>query len=99
MGNACGSVVARVQLRHGQRLLAARSERDVQKEVCCCWAVVAIVPTCSFLVGVAMRHLHPQVKADEAFVYAMLHWFRLGVRGLLAGAGMMAAPLSTADGL
>lgn len=81
-----------------QRLLAARSERDAQKSLLFLGVLVAIVPTCSFLVGVCVRHLHPEMAPDKAFLYVMLELFPVGLRGVLA-AGMMAALLSTADGL
>ena len=81
-----------------QRLLAARSERDAQKSLLFVGALVVVVPTCSFLVGVAMRHLHPDIVADTAFIRLMIDAFPVGLRGVLA-AGMMAALLSTADGL
>lgn len=81
-----------------QRVLAARSERDAQKSLLFLASMVAVVPTCSFLIGVCMRHLQPELKPDLAFVRVMLDMFPQGVRGLLA-AGMMAALLSTADGL
>lgn len=81
-----------------QRILAARTERDAQKSLLLLGVLAAIVPTCSFLVGVAMRQADPAVLPDRAFLTVMLNWFPDGVRGLLA-AGMMAALLSTADGL
>jgi SSS family solute:Na+ symporter len=81
-----------------QRILAAKSERDAQKSLLFLGILAAIVPTCSFLVGAAMREVDPNVKPDEAFLRVMLDWFPVGIRGLLA-AGMMAALLSTADGL
>jgi len=81
-----------------QRILAAKSERDAQKSLLLLGVLAAIVPTCSFIVGATMRHVNPGVRPDEAFLHVMLAWFPVGVRGLLA-AGMMAALLSTADGL
>lgn len=81
-----------------QRMLAAKSERDAQKSLLFLASMVAVVPTCSFLVGVCVRHLEPGLKPDLAFLHVMLNMFPVGVRGLLA-AGMMAALLSTADGL
>jgi solute:Na+ symporter, SSS family len=92
-----------------QRILAAKSERDAQKSLLFLASMIAVVPTCSFLVGVCVRHLDANhlltglaageaMKPDKAFLYVMLNWFPVGLRGLLA-AGMMAALLSTADGL
>ncbi len=81
-----------------QRILAAKTERDGQKSLLFLGILAAIVPTCSFLVGAAMRQADPNVKPDEAFLRVMLDWFPVGIRGLLS-AGMMAALLSTADGL
>jgi SSS family solute:Na+ symporter len=81
-----------------QRILAACSERDAQKGLLLMGALAAIVPTCSFLVGVAVRHVRPDIKPDWAFLHVILTQFPAGMRGVLA-AGMMAALLSTADGL
>lgn len=81
-----------------QRLLASRSEADAQKSLLFL-AVLANLACClTFVVGVAMRKLQPEVPADEAFMDVMLNQFPRGARGLLV-AGMMAALLSSVDGL
>lgn len=83
-----------------QRLLASRSEADAQKSLLFL-AVLANVACCAtFAVGVIMRKLHPELHGnpDQAFMDVMLTMFPRGVRGLLV-AGMMAALLSSADGL
>ncbi|HRX87592.1 MAG TPA: hypothetical protein P5572_21405, partial [Phycisphaerae bacterium] len=83
-----------------QRLLATRSEADAQKSLLFL-AVLANAACCAtFAVGVAMRKLHPELHSqpDQAFMDVMLDMFPRGARGLLV-AGMMAALLSSADGL
>ncbi len=82
-----------------QRLLASRSEADAQKSLLFL-AVLANLACClTFVVGVAMRKLHPDLaNPDQAFMDVMLNMFPRGARGLLV-AGMMAALLSSADGL
>lgn len=83
-----------------QRLLATRSEADAQKSLLFL-AVLANAACCAtFIVGVAMRQLHPDLHdhPDQAFMDVMLNMFPHGARGLLV-AGMMAALLSSADGL
>jgi len=81
-----------------QRLLASRSEADAQKSLLFL-AVLANLACClTFVVGVAMRKLRPELLADEAFMDVMLNQFPRGARGLLV-AGMMAALLSSVDGL
>ncbi len=82
-----------------QRLLASRSEADAQKSLLFL-AVLANLACClTFLVGVAMRKLQPELATpDRAFMDVMLNLFPRGARGLLV-AGMMAALLSSADGL
>lgn len=81
-----------------QRLLATRSERDAQKSLLFLAVLANIACFCTFAIGAGMRHLHPEVMHDRAFIWVMLHMFPVGVRGLLV-AGMMAALLSTADGV
>lgn len=81
-----------------QRLLASRSERDAQKSLLFVAVLANIACFATFAVGAAMRSLHPHLKADQAFMHVMLTMFPHGVRGLLV-AGMMAALLSSADGL
>ncbi len=81
-----------------QRLLASRSERDAQKSLLFLAVLANIACFATFAVGAAMRKLHPAVKADESYMWVMLNLFPVGARGLLV-AGMMAALLSSADGL
>jgi SSS family solute:Na+ symporter len=82
-----------------QRLLASRTETDAQKSLLLL-AVLANIACClTFAVGVAMRKLQPDLaNPDHAFMDVMLNQFPRGARGLLV-AGMMAALLSSADGL
>ena len=81
-----------------QRLLASRTERDAQKSLLFLAVLANIACFVTFAVGAAMRKLYPSVAPDQAFMDVMLNMFPVGVRGLLV-AGIMAALLSTADGL
>lgn len=81
-----------------QRLLASRSERDAQKSLLCLAVLANAACLATFVIGVAMRKLRPDVPHDQAFMDVMLSMFPVGVRGLLV-AGMMAALLSSADGM
>jgi SSS family solute:Na+ symporter len=81
-----------------QRLLAARSERDAQKSLLLLAVLANLACFATFIIGVAMRKLQPEMKPDEAFMEVMLTMFPVGARGLLV-AGMMAALLSSVDGL
>ncbi len=81
-----------------QRLLAAKSERDGQKALMLLSVLVVFYPFCSFLIGSVMRVLSPDILPDESFMRVILDMFPPGMRGLLV-AGLMAALLSTADGM
>jgi len=81
-----------------QRLLAARSEQDAQKSLLLVAVLANAACFATFAIGVAMRKLRPDLLPDKAFIEVMLTMFPVGVRGLLV-AGMMAALLSSADGL
>jgi len=81
-----------------QRLLASRSEVDAQKSLLFLAVLANIACFATFIIGVAMRGLRPDLPPDQAFMEVMLNLFPHGVRGLLV-AGMMAALLSSVDGL
>jgi SSS family solute:Na+ symporter len=81
-----------------QRLLAARSEQDAQKSLLLLAVLANLACFATFAIGVAMRKLRPDLLADKAFMEVMLTMCPVGVRGLLV-AGMMAALLSSVDGL
>ncbi len=81
-----------------QRLLAARSERDGQKALLFMSVLAVFYPFCSFLVGAIMRVLTPNILPDESFMRVILDMFPVGIRGVLV-AGLMAALLSTVDGM
>ena len=81
-----------------QRLLAARSERDAQKGLLGVAILAVFYPLASFIVGCLMRIKMPDVPHDEAFVVAIMTFVPEGLRGLLI-AGLMAALLSTVDGM
>jgi len=82
-----------------QRLLAARSEKDAQKALLATGALtVLIVNGSGYIIGVGMRSLMPKILPDEAFPMVILQMFPAGIKGLLI-AGLMAALLSTIDGM
>lgn len=81
-----------------QRLLAARSEKDAQKALLFMSVLAVFYPFCSFIIGAIMRVITPNILPDEAFMNVILTMFPTGVRGLLV-AGLMAALLSTVDGM
>ncbi len=81
-----------------QRLLAAKSEQDAQKGLLGVAVLAVFYPLVSFLVGCMMRIKMPEVEPDEAFVVAILTMVPPGLRGILI-AGLMAALLSTVDGM
>ena len=81
-----------------QRLLAAKSERDAQKALLFMSILAVFYPFCSFLVGSVMRILMPEILPDESMMKVILVMFPTGFRGLLV-AGLMAALLSTIDGM
>lgn len=81
-----------------QRLLAAKSERDAQKALLFMAILAVFYPLCSFLIGAIMRILMPEILPDESMMKVILIMFPVGIRGLLV-AGLMAALLSTIDGM
>lgn len=89
-----------ISLNYGmaQRLLAAKSEKDAQKALLFMGILAVFYPFCSFLIGASMRILDPNILPDESFMKVILTMFPNGVRGILV-AGLMAALLSTVDGM
>jgi solute:Na+ symporter, SSS family len=81
-----------------QRLLAAKNEKEAQKALLLLSFLVVFYPLCSFLIGAIVRVLNPTILPDESFIYVILSMFPVGLRGLLV-AGLMAALLSTVDGM
>ena len=81
-----------------QRLLAAKSERHAQKALLFMAILAVFYPLCSFLIGAVMRILMPDILPDESMMKVILTMFPVGIRGLLV-AGLMAALLSTIDGM
>ncbi len=81
-----------------QRLLASKDEKHAQKALVVAGVFNAILMFMAYLVGAAMRLKMPDVLPDKAFILMMFEYFPVGVRGLLI-AGIMAALLSTVDGL
>ena len=81
-----------------QRLLAAKSERDAQKGLLAVAILAVFYPLASFIVGCLMRIEMPDILPDKAFIVAITELVPEGLRGLLI-AGLMAALLSTVDGM
>ncbi|MCE5251465.1 sodium/solute symporter [bacterium] len=81
-----------------QRLLAAKSELDAQKSLLLLAFLVLFYPFCSFMTGAIMRILMPGILPDESIMKVILTMFPVGMRGFLV-AGLMAALLSTVDGM
>ena len=81
-----------------QRLLTAKSELHAQKALLLLAVLVVFYPFCSFIVGAIMRVLMPTIHPDESIMKIILVMFPPGVRGFLV-AGLMAALLSTVDGM
>jgi SSS family solute:Na+ symporter len=81
-----------------QRLLASKNEKHAQKALVMAGIFNAVLMFMAYLVGGAMRLKMPDILPDKAFIIMMFEYFPVGVRGLLI-AGIMAALLSTVDGL
>jgi len=81
-----------------QRLLSAKSEAHAQKGLLAVAILAVFYPLASFLVGCMMRIKMPHILPDEAFIKAIMEFVPTGLRGLLI-AGLMAALLSTVDGM
>jgi SSS family solute:Na+ symporter len=81
-----------------QRLLAAKSEAHAQKGLLAVSILAVFYPLASFLVGCMMRIRMPDTLPDDAFIRAIIELVPTGLRGLLI-AGLMAALLSTVDGM
>jgi SSS family solute:Na+ symporter len=81
-----------------QRLLTAKSEAHAQKGLLAVAILAVFYPLASFLVGCMMRIKMPDILPDDAFIMAIIELVPVGLRGLLI-AGLMAALLSTVDGM
>ena len=82
-----------------QRLLAAKDEKNAQKAILFTGAGHVFTFFFAYAIGISIRMLEPELgKADESYVYAILNFFPVGVRGLLI-AGLIASLISTIDGL
>ena len=81
-----------------QRILASKDESHAQKALVFAGIFNALLMFMAYLAGAAMRVEMPDVLPDKAFIVMMFEYFPVGVRGLLI-AGIMAALLSTVDGL
>ncbi|MHC4165433.1 MAG: sodium:solute symporter family transporter [Planctomycetota bacterium] len=81
-----------------QRLLTAKSEAHAQKGLLAVSILAVFYPLASFLVGCMMRIRMPDILPDDAFIRAIIELVPVGLRGLLI-AGLMAALLSTVDGM
>jgi SSS family solute:Na+ symporter len=81
-----------------QRILASKNEMHAQKALVVAGIFNAILMFMAYLVGGAMRLKMPDIMPDKAFIIMMFEYFPVGIRGILI-AGIMAALLSTVDGL
>ncbi|MDX2194908.1 MAG: sodium/solute symporter [Cytophagales bacterium] len=81
-----------------QRLLAAKTEKDAQKALIMTAGANVLINFTGFLVGVAMRMRNPDAVPDSTYMNFIMSDFPIGVRGLVV-AGIMAALVSTVDGL
>ncbi len=81
-----------------QRILASKDESHAQKALVFAGIFNAVLMFMAYLAGAAMRVKMPEILPDKAFILMMFEYFPVGVRGLLI-AGIMAALLSTVDGL
>lgn len=81
-----------------QRILASKDESHAQKALVAAGIFNALLMFMAYLAGGAMRVNMPDILPDKAFILMMFEYFPAGVRGLLI-AGIMAALLSTVDGL
>lgn len=82
-----------------QRLLAAKDEINAQKAILFTGAGHVFTFFFAYAVGVSIKILQPELaKADESYIYAILNFFPVGIRGLLIG-GLIASLISTIDGL
>lgn len=82
-----------------QRLLAAKNENNAQKAILFTGAGHVFTFFFAYAVGVSIQMLAPELgKADESYMYAVLNFFPVGLRGLLI-AGLIASLISTIDGL
>lgn len=82
-----------------QRLLAAKDEKNAQKAILFTGAGHVFTFFFAYAVGISIKLLEPELaKADESYMYAVLNFFPIGIRGLLI-AGLIASLISTIDGL
>ena len=81
-----------------QRLLTAKSERDAQKGIMLMGAIASFSVIPGYIAGVMVRTMMPDILPDEAYLKIVFTMFPVGVRGLII-AGLMAALLSTIDGM
>jgi solute:Na+ symporter, SSS family len=81
-----------------QRLLAAKSERDAQKALLLVGIMAQISCLSGFITGLLVRAHMPDILPDESFIKVIITMFPVGVKGLVI-AGLMAALLSTVDGV
>jgi solute:Na+ symporter, SSS family len=81
-----------------QRILASKDESHAQKALIMAGVFNAVLMFMAYLAGAAMRVKMPDMLPDKAFILMMFEYFPVGIRGLLI-AGIMAALLSTVDGL
>ncbi len=82
-----------------QRLLAAKDEKNAQKAILFTGAGHVFTFFFAYAVGISIKLLQPELaKADESYMFAVMNFFPVGIRGLLI-AGLIASLISTIDGL
>ena len=82
-----------------QRLLAAKNEQHAQKAILFTGFGHVFTFFFAYAVGISIKMLQPELaKADESYMYAIMNFFPVGIRGLLI-AGLIASLISTIDGL
>ena len=82
-----------------QRLLAAKNEQHAQKAILFTGAGHVFTFFFAYAVGISIKMLQPELaKADESYMYAVMNFFPVGIRGVLI-AGLIASLISTIDGL
>lgn len=82
-----------------QRLLAAKDEQNAQKAILFTGVGHVFTFFFAYVVGISIKLLGPEIlKADESYMFAVMNFFPVGLRGLLI-AGLIASLISTIDGL
>lgn len=83
-----------------QRLLSAKSEKHAQKAVLFTAFGGVFATFIGYAIGVVVHSLNARVniQPDQAFLFAILHYLPMGLRGLII-VGMLASLVSSVNGL